>query len=185
MLFRSILVTHNAYMSPYVINRLNADGTPDPTFSGPSDMEAPVIKVQPDGKILLGGNFPGGIARLNIDGSVDITFGASGTDGTVTDILIQPDNKIIVVGVFTNFNGSPAFALTRLNQDGSTDVSFNGIGITDDLETGVVPNKIALLSDGKILIAGFFDTFNGADRADIVRLNSDGTVDCEIGRAHV
>src|SRR5881409_404796 len=64
------------------------------------------VVVQPDGKILIGGEFTtvhgaarGHIARLNADGSTDYTFmnGLSGADdwGTVYSIAVQGDGKIL------------------------------------------------------------------------------------------
>ena len=59
------------------------------------------LAVQPDGKILLGGEFSAvagqprrGVARLNADGSLDPTFNDPNTTGTVYALAIQPDGKI-------------------------------------------------------------------------------------------
>ncbi len=71
-----------------------------------------VVVVQPDGKILIGGDFttlsPNGgapvtrnrIARLNPDGTLDTAFNPN-ANGTVYSIAVQADGKILVGGAFT------------------------------------------------------------------------------------
>lgn len=173
-----ILVSHADYMSPQSVTRYNNDGTTDFTFTELTDMDVSVIRVQADGKILLGGDFPGGIMRINTDGSPDPTFELDGADGVVSDILVQPDGKIVVVGDFVSFKGVPAYRIARINADGTSDPGFTAIGITDVLEGGPVPTRLGLQSDGKIIVTGPFETFNGATRPSILRLNTDGSIDC-------
>ena len=84
-----------------------------------------VVLVQPDGKILLGGDFtalaPNGgsevtrnhIARLNADGTLDSDFIVN-ANGTVRAIALQSDGKIIVGGDFAVINGQPRSRLARL-----------------------------------------------------------------------
>jgi len=134
------------------------------------------IALQPDGKILVGGNFTtlGGqsrayIGRLNPDGTIGIGLNP-GPDGTVNSIAIQPDGKIIVGGAFTMLGGRSCSYIGRLNPDGTVDPSFNS-GL------GNVINSIAFQPDGKILVGGSFGTFNGQNNSSIGRLNPDGTVD--------
>lgn len=63
-------------------------------------------------------------------------------------------------------------------QPGTLDLSFNA---ADDIGVGGGTNGSisaqAILSDGKILIAGSFTTCNGVTRNRIARLNSDGSLD--------
>ncbi len=173
-----ILVSHADYMGPHMVDRYNSDGTADPTFNQVTDVNVSVIRVQADGKILLGGDFDGGIMRVNADGSPDPTFDLVGANDYVTDILVQPGGKIVVVGGFVSFNGVPAYRIARINPDGTNDPGFTAIGITDVLEGGPVPTRLGLQPDGKILVAGPFETFNGATRPSILRLNPDGSIDC-------
>lgn len=138
------------------------------------------VVIQNDGKILVGGNFTiyNGIIRNNIirlyeNGSVDLSFNlGSGFNGYVKNIVLQDDGKIIVGGWFTEFNGTPRKNIARLNQNGSLDLSFNpGTGFDSFVWA------VALQSDGKILIGGWFSYFNGVYRRNITRLNSNGTLD--------
>ena len=142
------------------------------------------IGIQSDGKLVIGGNFTtfngvtvGRIVRLNSDGTLDTTFTTNtgtGFSGSVNEIAIQSDGKIIVGGNFTTFNGTTVNYIVRLNSDGTRDTTFT-------TNTGTAfdnaPTSIAIQSDGKILIGGSFTTFNGATVNRIVRLNTDGTRD--------
>lgn len=166
--------------------RLNSNGSKDTSFiisdsfSIYPGIETKVnsIVLQPDGKILVGGNFLyyQGIAqnyliRLNDDGSKDTSFG-SGFSHIVQSIVLQPDGKILVGGLFTAYNGTTQNRLIRLNIDGSKDTSFNiGSGFDNTVES------IALQSDGKILVGGYFTTYNGITQNKLIRLNSDGSKD--------
>lgn len=137
--------------------------------------------LQPDGKILIGGNFTSyngtsinRIARLNSDGTLDLTFNpGTGANLDVRSIVLQPDGKILVGGRFSNFNGTLTNSIVRLNSNGTTDSSFSpGTGANQNILV------IALQPDGKIIIAGFFTAFNGITTANrIARLNIDGTLD--------
>jgi uncharacterized delta-60 repeat protein len=173
--------SYNSTFSNYII-RLNSDGTIDGTFNIGSGFNSVVniIKLQPDGKILVGGNFTSYnstfsnyIIRLNSDGTIDNTFNiGNGFNGGVYTIALQPDGKILVGGFFNNYNSTFSTYIIRLNSDGTIDNTFNiGNGFND----GVL--SIALQPDGKILVGGFFTFYNGTFRNRIIRLNSDGTID--------
>jgi uncharacterized delta-60 repeat protein len=170
------------------ITRLNADGTLDTAFDTNTgtgfDNLVDALAIQADGKIVVGGAFTtfngttvGNIARLNTDGTLDTAFNTNtgtGFSGQVTALAIQADQKILVGGAFTVFNGTTANFIARLNTDGTLDTAFNtntGTG-TDDLV-----DSITIQSDGKILIGGSFSLFDEASSSRIARLNSDGTLD--------
>ena len=106
------------------VARLNADGTPDTTFTtnvgtGFNDFVFSVA-VQADGKILAGGSFTtlngasrNRIARLNADGTPDTTFATNvgtGFDNSAKSVAVQGDGKIVVGGLFTTLNGTAATA---------------------------------------------------------------------------
>jgi len=134
------------------------------------------IVVQPDGKIVIGGQFTAvntvsriGIARLNADGALDTSFVPPGS-GTVLDILIQPDGKLIVGGNFSiNVGGQTRNRVARLNADGSLDTTFDaGLAATPGLSV----TTISAQSDGKIIIM-----LKGVVPIDVRRLNTNGTID--------
>ncbi len=173
--------------------RLNSDGTEDADFytnlGTGFDGNLYDIVVQPDGKILVSGdflNFNGDthntIVRLNSDGTEDTDFYTNlgaGFDDTMTydSVAVQDDGKILVGGYFSNFNGHERNKLIRLNSDGTEDTDFY-----TNLGTGFVGNyiaSVAIQNDGDILIGGDFTQLNGNNRNRLVRLNSDGTEDTD------
>jgi uncharacterized delta-60 repeat protein len=157
-------------------------GSLDTSFDPGSGANSVVwaIAEQPDGKILIGGDFTiyngaprNRIARLNSDGSLDAGFNpGSGANNDVRAMAVQPDGKILIGGWFTIYNGAPRNYMARLNSDGSLDTGFDpGSGANEFLYV------VALQPDGKILIGGEFTIYNGAPRNYIARLNSDGSLD--------
>lgn len=158
------------------IARLNTDGTVDTTFNPPDFLNSggiggtiSAIGIQSDGRIVVGGNFVGvagdtfgrGIRRLNPDGTLDTTFSVFPLDlsNTVRDMIIQPDDKIVVGGSA----GSPDNFLRRLNADGTPDPSFSVTPI--DVGTAYA---LLLVADGKLLVGG---------PSSVKRLNSNGSLD--------
>ena len=98
-----------------------------------ADAAVRAVAFQPDGRVLIGGSFANyqgtarsGIARVNIDGTLDTSFDpGSGTDGTVNAILVQANGQIVIGGDFANFNGTAINGVALLNADGSLDTSFD------------------------------------------------------------
>ena len=186
------------------IARLNADGSLDASFhSGRPALDSRFASVagvgavaaQNDGRILIGGAnglayvdgvVRNGMARLNADGTLDTTFqttsGVESPDqygypqaGSVSAIVLQPDEKILLGGQFNKVNGIPRGNIARLNTDGTVDTGFlTGLSGANDSVFSV-----ALQRDGKVIIGGQFSTINGTSRAGIARLNSDGMVDSD------
>jgi uncharacterized delta-60 repeat protein len=163
------------------IARLNGDGSLDPLkLHVGTNGDVRGIAVQPDGKILIGGNFTqvdgadrNYVARLYADGSLDASFNpGDGPDGSVEDLALQPDGKVLVGGYFTQVDGVVRNHVARLNTDGSLDTSFDpGTGTNDPIEA------VALQPDGKVLIGGRFTQVNDFTVNRIARLNENGTLD--------
>ncbi len=156
-------------------------GANDPTFQTGTGTDDRVlsIAVQDDNKILVGGWFnsyngvqAGGIARLNVDGSADMTFiTGSGIHGTLAHIALQPDGKILIAGQFDSYNNIPQMNIARLNPDGTIDPTFTGL-----CDYGSIQD-VVIQSDGKIVIAGWFSSYNGTMANRIARLHPDGSQD--------
>jgi uncharacterized delta-60 repeat protein/uncharacterized repeat protein (TIGR01451 family) len=171
------------------VAQFNDDGSVDLGFNaanGGSGLDGSVwaIAVQGDHKVIIGGDFlsingvaRNHIARLNADGSVDYSFNNPGTGASdsVRALTIQLDGRILVGGLFTNFNGTLQNRIVRLNADGSLDSTFNG-GVGGD---GAV-YAIALQPDNRILLGGEFTRWDGVTRNRLTRLNPDGSIDPSI-----
>ncbi len=164
-----------------IIVRLNADGSLDSTFNtGAASTNGSVesIVVQPDGRILVGGQFsffngaPAlGVVRLNASGAIDTAINVPGiASGIVTAVALQADGKILVGGVFNN-GTTVSPGLLRYNADGSPDNSLAAGAANDSIFSLVV------LPDGRILASGGFTRYNSAEQRRLVRLNSAGVVD--------
>jgi uncharacterized delta-60 repeat protein len=192
-----------------------AGGDLDPTFGTGGQVTtdfnrstdiANAVALQPDGKLVVVGqtytnnDYTGedfAVARYNVDGTLDTTFGARGkvkTDfpglaAVASSVLVQPDGKILVAGgAFPNFTFLGDFELVRYNPDGSLDTSFGNGGIvtTSFPGQGSYAFALALQSDGKIIAAGTdFVNFSSEDNSDtdfaLERYNPDGTPDTTFG----
>lgn len=193
-----------------VLTRLNPDGSLDPSFgtggkvntafSGGNAFDGAVgLAIQPDGKILVGGdtaaptssNFDFALRRYNPDGSLDTGFGTNGEVRTdfggserAVAVLLQPDGHIIVAGTGGTLTGS-YYALARYTGSGTLDPGFGSGGKATVPITGVSVRLDAglLQNDGKIILVGTFANDRGGTGGDVglVRFNPDGSLDNGFG----
>lgn len=170
------------------ITRLNADGSQDTTFQPGVGVNANAsvraIALQSDGKILIAGglaSFNGverhNVARLNGDGSLDLTFNPNDAIRSflVRAIAVQSDGKVVLGGfVQSDAGGVTSGQVARLNTDGSADVGFHSPTSKND-ETGGPPlltqpiYALTIRPNGKLLFAGYHEG--------VIGCNSDGTRD--------
>jgi uncharacterized delta-60 repeat protein len=110
-------------------------------------------------------------------GQLDSTFvPAPGTNDAVNVVIPQPDGKVIVAGRFTFANNVLRNRIARFNFNGSLDTTFNpGTGADGEITAAV------LQSDGRIVVAGRFTSFNGFTHNRVCRLNANGSVDQTFG----
>ncbi len=176
------------------VARMNTDGTLDTTFD-PGAGSAAIVRavvVQPDGKVIVGGDFTtfAGfareyIARLNPDGSLDSGFVGPDFQGASTwrihALALQPDGKILAGGAFYMSAFLPLKSgLVRMSASGAFDSSFNvGDGAHLNGSTGnlEVVNAIAVQRDGRIVIGGTFTGFNSATHNYLTRVEPTGALD--------
>jgi uncharacterized delta-60 repeat protein len=176
------------------VARLNTDGSIDPVFNPNANGVVYAMAVQPDGKVIIGGQFttvqPTGsaspvtrnhVARFNTDGTLDTSFDPN-TDRTVLSLAVQANGQVLIGGGFTTLQANGATSPTtrncaaRVNSDGSLDTSF-------DPEPNGSVMTILVLSTGQILFGGQFTQVqpNGATNYTqvdfLARLNADGTLD--------
>lgn len=166
---------------------LSDDGLVDPSF----DPETPPAFVghvarRAGDHILLGGevvydagnpvaNITNSLSRYDLTGARDTGFQVSVGDlffNRVSDLVVQPDGKIVVCGLFLAVNGVPVSCIARLNANGDYDETF-------DVGSGASywVFRVALQSDGKILLCGWFESVDGQPRLGVARLNIDGSLD--------
>ena len=143
--------------------------------------------IQTNGKILIKGPFTKynninvfNFTRLNSDLTLDTSYLSTGPVSAtqeIQDFKLQADNKAIVVGEFSSFSGSTnGKGIVRLDTNGRADESFNvggsGVGPLDRILS------CAIQADGKILLGGgFISSYNGVPTRNMIRLNTDGTLD--------
>src|SRR5437870_3498616 len=110
-------------------------------------------------------------------GQLDSTFvPAPGTNDAVNVVIPQPDGKVIAAGRFTFANNIVRNRIARFNSNGSLDTGFDpGTGADGEITAAV------LQSDGRIIVAGRFTSFNGFTHKGICRLNANGSVDQTFG----
>lgn len=180
-----------------ILARLYPNGSSDNSFApgGLSTFSsyADVRRILPlsDGKILVGSEHGGILARLYPDGSVDTAFSnlvssrlsclptcpGYNYKGAVTNIHQQADGKLILAGIFNQYNGTAVHGLMRLYADGNLDTAFtsnlgNSLAIGD---SNYQINGTALLADGRLLLAGSFT--NGLSLNYLAMVKADGTLD--------
>lgn len=160
------------------------DNTIKPIFSGNANILA--MAKQSDGKLIVAGDFLGmgstlsakGLLRLNTDGSVDHTFNSAGSGvfGQIYRIMMYGDDKMIIAGNFSAYNGTSVAKIARLNADGTLDNTFNP-GTGPAPVSGSIIYNVVRQSTGKLIVLGGFNAFNGTTRTNIVRLEPNGTID--------
>lgn len=188
-----------------LIARLLPDGSMDTGWNNtgilelPSDISAEgwVLRVQPDGKVLVGGGSASGtdelfLARYNVNGTADSGFGNNGIqlqelggpDETARDILIDPSGRIVVAGLVTSSVGVLQNIVLRFSPSGFLESGF-GAGGAVLLPIGSNINnyhsinfifRLGLQADGKILLSGYAN----ANMA-LFRMLPDGSPDGDFG----
>lgn len=160
--------------------RLTPDGDVDPGF--PRQNLGYRFKVRSDDRIVTA-DYSNVVRRLLSDGNVDSTFSPTqitfgGTYGnSIVELGIQPDGKVLVAGnasFFGSVHSIPNKAgVVRLNPDGGVDPSFNPPAFGNNSRL----NCVAIQADGKILLGGRLDSGFSPTLPNIIRLNSDGSID--------
>lgn len=191
---------HNSALTRYKTN-----GTLDSTFgkngivinhTGTNDDEINAVTLQSDGKIVVAGysydslNADFAIARYNVDGTLDNSFGKKGTiisplgisDDKAFAIAIQTDGKVVAAGYSAN-GPDINFAVVRYYSNGTLDSSFGKYGIAmTPFENGFnYANALAIQTDGKIVVTGYSYNLSNNDFL-IARYNPNGTLDYSFGK---
>lgn len=186
--FSALLVRHNADGS---IDTGFGDGNGRVVLDTGGIVLNPAPRELPDGKIMLavstpGDNFDFRIMRVNADGSPDTGYGDGGSvvvdispgSNLPTEIVLQPDGKVIVAGWLDTLDGTSFLGATRLNPDGSLDTGFGDGGKLAFSLPGVAASMSHMLlqPDGKLLVSGYIGGASSLD-VGVVRFHVDGTLD--------
>ncbi len=187
------------YYGKFALARYRTNGTLDPAFGGDGivatnfakrEDSASAVAIQSDGKIVAAGSadvtaLDGwfALARYDTDGTRDASFGVDGkvttnfttSDDRASDVAIQTDDKIVVVGS----TGPGRFAIARYDTSGSLDPTFGGDGVvTTNVTSGYdSATSVAIDTDGNIVVAGY----GGGGAFVVVRYATDGTLDPTFG----
>lgn len=158
---------------------------PPPVLLGFNN-SAQEVRFVSGGSFVVGGSFTaygttsvGRIAKIDSDGSLNSAFttnSGTGFNGSILNLEMQPDGKILVGGFFTSYNGNACGGIARLNADGTLDTGFNtgGAGINSPGTNYV--QDISALPDGTIIVGGKFTTWNGSTANNVVALDATGAV---------
>ncbi len=169
--------------------RLNPNGTIDNSFNCTAcDFSIINAVVQPDGKIIVSGS--GGsktpnassarLKRLNSDGSLDTSFAPFGNVPLSKQIFIadvraiQPDGKLLVIFI-GSISNNISYDLNRFNPNGTFDETFTPANVGGDRPVRTTPSKVAVLSNGKILVS--INTSGNLSTGMLKRFNANGTPD--------
>lgn len=171
---------------------LQADGAVDPafasTFARPVDLFAPLR----DGRIIVVTQARASLAatdvkieRLLADGSVDPTYTPISIPDSrfVRRMVIQPDGRILVIGLLSSPVDGRSVALLRLGTDGTLDPTFDTSGANLS-PFQLADTGLAVLPDGRVLYNDAYESQNdstGSIQYRLARLNADGTPDTTFG----
>lgn len=157
-----------------------------------SSVEVYALLKQAGEKVIVAGYFKKSrgaarscILRINEDGSLDESFNSNGGGasapvginliygGSIRAVATVGDQKLMVAGNFNRFNSTPVENLARLNDDGTVDRSYNPkTGVNAPFSGG-----LAIYPDGRVIIGGNFNAYNGIKRNQLARLTPDGELD--------
>jgi uncharacterized delta-60 repeat protein len=208
-----ILLSGGGGTSGFSLERLNSNGTLDTTFGTQGVVHTafanstgePLIVVQADGKIVLasdGWTVKSGryvpyldLARYNADGSLDTSFGHSGTVATsfkssssgeifgVQSLLLQANDELVVVADVDVPVGATGLLVARYNTNGSLDTSFGNQGSVTASWCGHVAGAVLYpttgsANDGKIAVVGYNTSLS---EYVLARFNTNGSLDTPFG----
>lgn len=183
VLLGGYIVSYKGSESSKSIVRIKPNGDRDSSFTSlGADYEIRSIALKPDGKIVIVGPFmefnnrtENFIACLNADSSRDVNFNiglGTGADNIITIAKKAPNDKMVIAGAFNNYNGVPRRNIARIDANGTLDTTFN----PGDSVDGAI-YALEVLSDGKILIGGYFTTYKGQPVNKLIRINPNGSLD--------
>jgi uncharacterized delta-60 repeat protein len=187
----------------FAVARYNSDGSLDTTFAGDGKVTTRLganndemlgIEIQSDGKILGIGatqqsttDYDIAVVRYISNGSVDTTYGTSGTvetalgtgDDVAFDGVVLSNNKLVVSG-FSKSTGDSDFIALKYNTNGTLDTTFSTDGIVQTPISSTqldASRAIAIDIAGNIISAGQIEDSNSEKDLAMVRYDANGNLD--------
>ena len=188
-----------AFKGDFALVRYNVNGTLDNSFGvsgkvttsySPFQDGAISLDIQTDGKIVVAGEGnltdPFGratciISRYNSNGTIDNTFNGTGSvfkmmgtlAGNYSEVIVQPDNKILITGASTDEPGKPDFFVLRYNNNGTPDNSFgtNGVALLE-IGGGFDYSFSVAMQGQKIIVGGNSNLSDNRRYFSVVRLKN-------------
>jgi uncharacterized delta-60 repeat protein len=166
---------------------LFASGTGDETFTaaGAPNNGVYAVRTQPNGKIVIGGDFTtvggvtrGRVARLNADGTLDTTFGNPALGGSVLAVDVDADFSVVAAG--------PAAmgGFARISSDGTIDAGFTLMNLHHgDANRAGDGEAVRIDPAGKIYVGGQFTHIEQTSRRGLARLHANGALDTDFADA--
>lgn len=203
------MIVVGTFRGDFLVARYNSDGTLDD--GGPTDTTATdafgingrvvtdfgavdgatAVRIQPDGKIVVGGSGNGtfALSRYNLDGSLDVSFGTggkvdspigAGASGDGRDLVLDGAGNIFLAG-YAGPSWNADLAVAKYTAAGQLDAAFGQAGITTiDLGANERGEGLVILPDGRLVIGGYQET-SGAGDFLLVRLTQNGWLDEAFG----
>ena len=205
--FRNLSI--NFQSSGIILGRYNINGTIDTSFGTDgfvliNNLEidgtgSKMLLIQPDGKIVVTGSNFGNSGydfhtyRFHANGSPDITFGNNGV--VITDIsnsldeptalILQPDNKLLVLGTYSVVFNTRLLCAVRYTADGAIDNSFgtSGKALFGSLAANYSNQlmDVILETNGKIVLGAQHNIQGEQGNFVLAKLNADGAIDTGFG----
>ncbi|MDP3207780.1 MAG: hypothetical protein Q8M65_01400, partial [Rhodoglobus sp.] len=166
------------------IARLLATGTAVVNSFGPGLFSpGSVARAMPvaGGKIIAAGAFThvngtarGNLARLNGDGSLDLSYNSgAGANAAVSDAVARSNGAVVLAGAFTSLSGYPRVRHVRMLSEGSLDGTFGSTA-----GPNATPSRVAVLPDGRVLLLGSEITdYDNVSRSGLVLVTASGSLD--------
>lgn len=168
------------------LRRLSPDGTIDPDLRIHFNfLPRQILRQSNGGTIAVGyfqhvnGHYRRSIVRLHPNGEVDRDLlPGTGAQGEINHVTTLADGRILIGGILQGYDGLSVPNLLRLNEDGSHDETFDpGTGPMAANSSQLAVHTISTQPDGKYLVGGFFQAFNGQPASGLVRLHDNGALD--------
>jgi len=121
-----------------------------------------------------GGGGGGGSTDAPFNSGTGFGGGTAVTQLNAVSLATDGSGDVYAGGAISDYNGIPVVSIARINRDGSLDFGFNSGSGFNGTVTAITP---ATDGSGDVYVGGGFTEYNGAARAYIARLNSNGTLD--------